>query len=182
MQFEPPMQNHRFDHYRTMNSDSFTFPEELFSVNSRNSFQSDHTAHIAIPIILREAEPSQPLSSPTYRPTSRDIICGRGRGSFLHEGNKVYLALAPKEHQCLHGRKKTQPKEQHHQLHRIFLEGERIPIPQARGQQARMAWAHKDRMLRTHRPRHPRFDPQAKRRNKSQKVRFKIVNAIRQWL
>jgi len=32
------------------------------------------------------------LSSADYKPTSQDIISGRGRGHFLHEGNKVYIS------------------------------------------------------------------------------------------
>lgn len=36
------------------------------------------------------------LANPDYAPTNYDILCGRGRGSFLHEGNKMYLALLRK--------------------------------------------------------------------------------------
>jgi hypothetical protein len=41
-------------------------------------------------------KPTQDLSNPNFEPTESDILCGRGRGRFLHEGNTLYLSLLRK--------------------------------------------------------------------------------------
>lgn len=94
MQFENPIPIRRFDFYSSMSQEKLPFPEELpVSTNPSDHFPLEHDSQ-HIPIVPRQqVETSQQLSSPTYRPTSHDILCGRGRGSFLHEGNKVYLSL-----------------------------------------------------------------------------------------
>jgi hypothetical protein len=41
-------------------------------------------------------KPAQDLSNPTFEPTVSDILCGRGRGTFMHGGNTLYMSLLRK--------------------------------------------------------------------------------------
>lgn len=88
--------NQTLNSFYTMNRDKVSFPGELLlSTNSSDTM-------IIKEVVREESDCSQKISMPqtdlsaSYKPTYYDIICGRGRGSFLHEGNKTYLALLRK--------------------------------------------------------------------------------------
>jgi hypothetical protein len=48
------------------------------------------------PLSSSNCKPAKDLSIPNFEPTESDILCGRGRGRFLHEGNALYLSLLRK--------------------------------------------------------------------------------------
>lgn len=52
----------------------------------------------------------QKLSSSAYQPTGKDILCGRGRGNFLHEGNKLYISILRKNLKEYLGARKREEK------------------------------------------------------------------------
>lgn len=94
MQFEyiPPY-HLLFDNIITMNNDKLPFLGKLSPTDeSDGGVVNDHDSQ-EIPIHRPAVSAGQQLSSAAYQLTGQDIICGRGRGSFLHEGNKVYLSL-----------------------------------------------------------------------------------------
>lgn len=85
--------NQTLKYFCTMNRDKVNFPGDLLlSTNSSDRM-------IIKEVVREESDCSRKISIPqtdlsaSYKPTCNDIICGRGRGSFLHEGNKAYLAL-----------------------------------------------------------------------------------------
>ena len=77
-----------------MNNDKLPFLGKLSPTvdDSNGGVVNDHDSQ-EIPIHRPAVSAGQQLSSAEYQLTGQDIICGRGRGSFLHEGNKVYLSL-----------------------------------------------------------------------------------------
>ena len=76
---------HPFDLFATMNRDKLPFQDKITNTSS----DTDKVTNAFPQIPVHQTELNQQLSTATYQPTGHDIICGRGRGSFLHEGNKV---------------------------------------------------------------------------------------------
>ncbi|CAJ1932667.1 unnamed protein product [Cylindrotheca closterium] len=99
MQFVNPV--HTLIHLSPMNIDNkLPFPERLPDA----SYSSDTAIRVH-----NQNTHKRPLTTTTYQPTGQDIICGRGRGSFLHEGNKVYLSLLRRNvHAYLHAKKRVE--------------------------------------------------------------------------
>ena len=97
MQVATPIPNYLFHFDHIMNREKLPFPEELtLQTLSDDAFVDDNFDFAKMFPKPHVDEPSQQLSTPGYQPTDHDIICGRGRGNFHHEGNKVYLSLLRK--------------------------------------------------------------------------------------
>lgn len=101
MQLSIAVPNRRFDYFCPMNRNKLCFPELMDSTKSRGDTVINNTEKDPYGDSQKNPMPQatlsgRRLSSATYKPTGRDIICGRGRGSFLHEGNKFYLSLLRK--------------------------------------------------------------------------------------
>ncbi|CAJ1932669.1 unnamed protein product [Cylindrotheca closterium] len=109
MQFVNPI--HTFDHFTTMNRDNtLPFPEQIPDASYSNSktINNKVTTNRSSSASLQQQTPRSPLTAASYQPSGQDIICGRGRGSFLHEGNKAYLSLLRRNiHAYLHAKKRV---------------------------------------------------------------------------
>ncbi|CAJ1932671.1 unnamed protein product [Cylindrotheca closterium] len=92
-----------------MNRDNkLPFPEQL--PDAPNSSDTIKVNNRASPSQQQQQTPRLPLANANYRPTGQDIICGRGRGSFSHEGNQVYLSLLRRNAHAYVGAKKRVEK------------------------------------------------------------------------